>query len=293
MTKFTDFKSFNQYIGLSAPLNEHLDIGEYPDTTLLKSDGIFIDFYRVSFKTNYINPELPDYDPNNPKPITAVFFNSPGNIYEWDLSEKFEGYYLHLSKELIENNRYLFQNFLEYGYHEALFLKKQEEKEIVLLYENLIKKYQGKDNSQNVLLAYVNLILNLVESFYKRQFATEIEKTSYIVTTFQQLLKDFYKEGFADMPTVHYFAEKMHLSANYLGDVIKANTHKSAIQHVHDFVTQKAKELMVETNLSNTEIAFQLGFHYPNYFSKFFKKHTQMAPKEFREKNKSAKPIHQ
>lgn len=292
MTKFTDFKTFNQYIGVSTPKNEHIDVGQYPDTTLLHSDGIAIDFYRVSFKTNYITPELPDYDPNNPKPITAVFFNSPRNIYEWDLTEKFEGYYLHLSKELIENNRYLFQNFLEYGYHEALFLTKKEEEEIVLLYENLIQKYHGKGISQNVLLAYVNLILNLVESFYKRQFTTETEKTNYTVRTFQQLLKDYYKDGFADLPTVHYFAEKMKLSANYLGDVIKAHTHKSAIQYIHEFVTQKAKELIVETHLTNAEIAFQLGFHFPNYFSKFFKKHTQMNPKEFREKYRDSKSIH-
>ncbi|MFN8306191.1 MAG: helix-turn-helix domain-containing protein [Ferruginibacter sp.] len=293
MTEFTDFKTFNQYIGVLAPLNEHIDIGQYTDDTLLKSNGIYIDFYRVSCKTNYINPELPGYDPNNPKPITAVFFNSPGKLYEWDLTEKFEGFYLQLSKGLIETNRYLFQNFLEYGYHEALFLTKSEEQEIILLYQNLIRKYQDNTTSQNVLLAYANLILNLVESFYKRQFATEVDKANYIVRRFQQHLKDFYEDGFADLPSVQFFANKMHLSANYLGDVIKANTHKTAIQHIHDFVIQRAKDLIIETHLTNTEIAFQLGFQYPNYFSKFFKKHTQTTPKEFREKYKSTRPIHQ
>lgn len=287
MKTFTDFKSFNQYIGVSQALNEHIDIGKYPETTLLKSEGIYIDFYRVSFKTNYINPELPDYDPKNPKPITAVFFNSPGKLYEWDLADKFEGYYLQLSKEIIEKNRYLFQNFLEYGYHEALFLTKQEEQEIVLLYENLIQKFEDKTHTENVLLAYVNLILNLVESFYKRQFSTEIEKTNYIVREFQQLLKESYEDGFANLPNVQFFADKMNLTANYLGDIIKVYTHKSAIEHIHEFVTDKAKKMIVETQLTNTEIAFQLGFNYPNYFSKFFRKQTQLSPSQFREKYKS------
>lgn len=286
MKTFTDFKSFNQYIHVDAPKNTAIDIGKYPAPILLKSAGIYIDFYRVSFKTNYINPDAPDFDATNPKPITAVFFNSPGNLYEWDLTDKFEGYYLQLSKSLIESHRFLFQNFLEYGYHEALFLTKQEEEEIIVLYEHLIAKYNEEKINQNVMIAYANLLLNLVESFYKRQFSTEIEKTNFIVREFQQQLNDFYKNGVADFPTVQYFATKMNLSANYLGDIIKNNTHKSAIEHIHEFVTEKAKKLIVETDLTNTEIAFQLGFNYPNYFSKFFRKQTQLSPSQYREKYK-------
>ncbi len=291
MKLFPDFKSFNQYIQVDTPKNEDIDIGKYPESTLLKSDGIAIDFYRVSFKTNYINPDSPDFDAKNPKPITAVFFNSPGKLYEWDLTNKFEGYYLQLSKEIINKNRYLFQNFLEYGYHEALFLTQQEEQEIVQLFENLTTKYENSNTAQEVLLAYANLILNLVESFYKRQFSTEVEKINRIVREFQFLLKKIYQDDFADLPNVQYFADKMQLSANYLGDVIKVNTNKSALEHIDEFMIQQAKKLLLETNLSLTEIAFQLGFSYPNYFSKFFKKHTQIAPNQFRKKYKK-KSLH-
>ncbi|MEL0456846.1 helix-turn-helix domain-containing protein [Flavobacteriaceae bacterium SZ-1-7] len=286
---FTDFKLFNSFIGVPEPINEHIDIGKYPETTLLKSQEIYIDFYRISFKTNYINPDLPDFDSKNPKPITAVFFNSPGKPYEWELTDQFEGYYLQLSKEAIEKNRYLFQNFLEYGYHEALFLSKQEEKEVVLLYESLIQKSNSENTYQNVLLAYVNLILNLVESFYKRQFATETKKYNYIVSEFQQLLRDYYKDSVESVPTVHYFAEKMKLTPNYLGDVLKTYTHKSAIETIHEHITSSAKKLLIESNLTNAEIAFELGFDYPNYFAKFFKKQTQQTPKQFRAKQKVKK----
>ena len=283
---FDNFKEFNHFIGVAAPIDDHIDIGKYPETTLLKSEGVYIDFYRISFKTNYINPDLPDFDPQNPKPITAVFFNSPGKVYDWELTDNFEGYYLQLSKVIIENNRYLFQNFLEYGYHEALFLTKQEESEIVLLYENLIQKAADETQNENVLLAYVNLILNLVESFYKRQFTTETKKYNYIVSEFQQLLRDYYKGTIEGVPTVHYFADKMKLTPNYLGDVLKAYTHKSAIETIHEHITNRAKQLLVESNLTNAEIAFELGFDYPNYFAKFFKKQTQQTPRQFKTKQK-------
>lgn len=282
MDAFKDFTSFNKYIGLKEPLNEDIDVGKYPDNTLLKSKGIYIDFYRVSFKTNYINPELQNYSPENLKAITAVFFNNPGTIYQWDLDDKFEGYYLHVSKKLIEKHRYLFQSYLEYGYHEALFLTKEEETEVINLYQFLIKNYHNNFENFNVLLASVNLILNMVESYYRRQFRTDVKVYSPIVSQFQQLLRDYYNGPIDGIPSVHYFAQKMNLTPNYLGDVIKSYTHKSTIETIHELVAEKAKNLLKETDLSSAEIAFELGFDYPNYFAKFFKKQTQQSPKQFR-----------
>lgn len=286
MNTFKNFKSFNNYIGLSVPLNNHIDVGAYPEKTRLKSEAVYIDFYRISFKTNYVNPDLPTYDPKNPNPITAVFFNSPGNLYEWDLTDKFEGYYLQLSKDLIDENRYLFKNYLEYGYHEALYLTKEEEEEFIRLYQFLLKHYQKNLKENNVLLASVNLILNMVESYYKRQFETEVKVYNPIVSEFQQLLRDYYNGRIEGMPSVNYFANKMNLTPNYLGDVLKTYTHKSAIETIHEHITNSAKKLLLESDLTNAEIAFELGFDYPNYFAKFFKKKTQLTPKQFRMKQK-------
>ncbi|MEZ4970929.1 MAG: helix-turn-helix domain-containing protein [Flavobacteriaceae bacterium] len=286
MRTFTDFLTFNEYIGLSVPLNEHIDVGTYPDKTRLKSEAVYIDFYRISFKTNYLNPDLPDYDPKNPNPITAVFFNNPGNLYEWNLTDKFEGYYLQLSKDLIDKNRYLFKNYLEYGYHEALYLTKEEEEEFIRLYQFLHKHYQKNLKENNVLLASVNLILNLVESYYKRQFETEVKLYNPIVSEFQQLLRDYYNGRIEGVPSVNYFANKMNLTPNYLGDVLKAYTQKSAIETIHEHITNSAKKLLLESDLTNAEIAFELGFDYPNYFAKFFKKKTQLTPKQFRMRQK-------
>lgn len=282
MLSFKDFKSFNSYIGLTAPLDDHIDVGKYGEKTLLDSEPIGLDFYRISFKTNYINRNSPEYDPSNPKPITAVFFNSPGNLYEWHLDEEFEGYYIQLSKHLIIENRYLFQNYLEYGEHEALFLNTEEQNEIISLFELLVTKYLVQPGKSDVLLAYINLLLSLIESFYKRQFSTDVSRYNHIIVEFQQLLRDYYKGSFKGLPTVHYFAEQMKLTPNYLGDILKSLTHKSAIDTIHDHVASEAKKLLQNSRLNNTEIAFSLGFEYPNYFSKFFKKKTKLTPKQYR-----------
>ncbi|WP_435137221.1 helix-turn-helix domain-containing protein [Formosa sp. A9] len=103
---------------------------------------------------------------------------------------------------------------------------------------------------------------------------------------FQQLLRDYYNGRIEGVPSVNYFASKMNLTPNYLGDVLKAYTHKSALETIHEHITNSAKKLLLESDLTNAEIAFELGFDYPNYFAKFFKKKTQLTPKQFRMKQK-------
>ena len=103
------------------------------------------------------------------------------------------------------------------------------------------------------------------------------------VSEFQQLLIVYYNYPVNQIPTVQYFADEMNLTPNYLGDIIKQITKKTAIENIHEFVILKAKEMLENRNdLNTTEIAFALGFEYPNYFSKFFKKQSGSTPREYR-----------
>jgi AraC family transcriptional regulator, transcriptional activator of pobA len=123
----------------------------------------------------------------------------------------------------------------------------------------------------------------LVEAFYKRQFSADPKQYNRIVTDFQQRLKDYYNEPVSQIPNVQYFADKLGLTPNYFGDIIKHFTQKSAIENIHEFVIEKAKEMLEKRmDLNNTEIAYELGFEYPNYFAKFFKKQVNLTPKEYR-----------
>ena len=284
MTLFRDFESFNKYIGLPAPLDRDIDIGYYDVSKLrLKSEPISVDFYRISIKSNFIDRSASDFNPNNPKPVTAVFFNSPERPNGWDVEPTYNGMYLQISKKLIEENRFLFKNYLDYGEHEALHLTGKEEQEIRTIFELMLKYYDSRKENFAVLLSYVHVLISLVEAFYKRQFSSNPVQYSPIVSGFQQLLINYYNQPVSQIPTVQFFADKLGLTPNYLGDIIKHFTQKSALENIHAFVIKKAKEMLEKrTDLNNTEIAYELGFEYPNYFAKFFKKQVNLTPREYR-----------
>ena len=284
MRTFKDFKSFNEYIGLPTPLDNDIDIGYYDVANMrLKSDPVAVDFYRISIKSNFVDKSARDFDIKNPKPITAVFFNSPERANGWDVEPTYTGMYLQFSRKLIEGNRFLFKNYLDYGEHEALQLTEKEEQEIRTIFGLMLKYYESRKEHFGVLLSYVHVLVSLVEAFYKRQFSSNPKQYNPIVSEFQQLLLEYYNQPVKNIPTVQHFADKLGMTANYLGDIIKHFTQKSALENIHDFVIKKAKE-MLETrgDLNNTEIAYELGFEYPNYFAKFFKKQVDLTPKEYR-----------
>lgn len=279
MIKFLDFKTYNKYIGINEPLDNDIDIGYYDaPNMLLKSEPIVVDFYRISIKINFIDRSTP-----NGKPITAVFFNSPELPAGWNADPSYTGMYVQLSKRFIEENRFLFKTYLDYGQHEALYLTEKEVLEISTIFDLMFKYYESDKKHFGVLLSYVNVLVSLVEAFYRRQFSTDPKQYNRITTDFQQDLNEYYNQPVNQLPSVQYFADKLGLTSNYLGDIVKHFTQKSAIETIHDFVIKKAKELLENrSDLNNTEIAYELGFEYPNYFSKFFKKQVNLTPKEYR-----------
>ena len=168
MKLFKDFNTFNDYIGLPKPLDNDIDIGYYdPPNMLMKSEPVMIDFYRISFKINFV-----DKTQSNAQPVNAVFFNSPEMSGGWDIEPTYKGMYVQLSKNVIEENRFLFKNYLDYGLHEPLLLTDNEIVEISTLFDLMIKYYNNERQNFVVLLSYVNVLISLVETFYERRFST-------------------------------------------------------------------------------------------------------------------------
>ncbi|MDQ0593821.1 AraC family transcriptional activator of pobA [Chryseobacterium ginsenosidimutans] len=281
MKIYKDFASYNLGIGLSKPLDNDIDVGYYdPPKIIVDCEAVVVDFYRISIKIKYKRKSTPDIEP-----VSAVFFNTPDLVIEpgWDAEPTYTGMYLQLSKKIIEENRFLFKTYLDYGQHEALYLTDDEVEEVSAIFRLMMKYYENEKRNFSVLISYVNVLVSLVEAFYKRQFSTDPKQYNHIITDFQQSLIDYYNQPVKQLPNVQYFADKLGLTANYLGDIVKHFTQKSALENIHDFVIKRAKELLIENQKMNTtEIAYELGFEYPNYFSKFFKKQVNLTPKEFR-----------
>jgi AraC family transcriptional activator of pobA len=278
MRTLKNFQQHNEYVKLPDPKNEDIDLGRYEDSEIrLSSPPVMIDFYRISYKRNYTE------DGQN-----AILFYSPKHPLEWELEEQLEGYYIQLSKSLISRHRYLFQNYMEYGMHEALYLRDSEEREIEEIFASLMRHYTEQPENTPVLISYAHVLVTLIESFYQRQFETDITKYNRIVTEFQQLLHDYYRQEVDQLPNVQYFADQLHVTPNYLGDIIKHHTERTAIETIHDFIIQKAKEHLRESSSNVSQIAYALGFEYPNNFSKFFKHHVEKTPSKYR---KSHKPV--
>lgn len=284
MTKlFSDIASFNDYSGLRKPLHADIDVGNYEDNPIrLKSEPIITGFYRISIKWEYIDTSAEDYDVENPKMVAGVFFSSPDCEMEWNLPSPFKGCYIQFSQKIVDENRFLFRNYLGYGEHEALLLEPHETSEIKLIYNLLLQHYRSDKIDLEVVVSYIYVLIALIEKFYKRQFNTNILKNNHIVSEFQQMVNEYFMNEVTQLPTVKDFADKLKLTPNYLGEIIKQGTNKTAIDTIQDALFNRAKELLADHTLTISQIAYELGFDYPNYFAKAFKKHTEYSPREYR-----------
>ncbi len=177
--------------------------------------------------------------------------------------------------------------FFSYDVNEALHLSEKEEKNIEEIFQKIDEEYQHIDrHTQDIILSQIDLLLNYSKRFYERQFITRKAVNHNLLTKMEQLLSECFEyEGALKngIPTVEYLANKLNLSPHYLSDMLRMLTGQSTQQHIQEKLIDKAKEYLTVTNLSVAEIAYQLGFEYPQSFNKLFKKKTNISPLGFRQ----------
>lgn len=177
--------------------------------------------------------------------------------------------------------------FFDYSVNEALFLSEKEERQMLAILKNIEREYQANIDkfSQKIIVAQLELLLNYADRFYQRQFITRQISNHQVVQQLEQVLNDYFNhDSLIDkgLPTVQWVADSLNLSANYLSGLLKTETGQSTQQHIHDKLIERAKQQLSTTNLSISEIAYQLGFERHTSFSKLFKSKTEMSPLEFR-----------
>ncbi|WP_353718831.1 helix-turn-helix transcriptional regulator [Dyadobacter sp. 676] len=178
-------------------------------------------------------------------------------------------------------------SFFDYAVNEALHLSEREESLVLSVMKMLRDEISGRVDaySENVIIAHLELLLSYGQRFYGRQFLTRKPATSDVLVRLEKLLSDYFASDrpmFEGLPTVSYLAGELNFSDSYLSDLLKNLTGQNTQQHIHRFVIERAKVLLTQTRLTVSEIGFQLGFEFPQSFSRLFKSKTNMTPVEFR-----------
>ena len=177
--------------------------------------------------------------------------------------------------------------FFSYEVNEALHLS-EEERSIVMDCLKIIRMEleHGVDkHSKTLLVNHIELLLNYCMRFYERQFITRGKTNRDVLTRFENLLDEYFESTLAEqdgLPTVKYFADKLCLSSNYFGDMFKKETGKSPQEYIQEKVIELAKERISGTADTVSQIAYSLGFQYPQHFCRLFKKRVGYTPSEYR-----------
>lgn len=219
-------------------------------------------------------------------------FTKPGQIFSvTDVTDDpVSGYMLVFKPDLIRHYELgkVIGNygFFSYSTAEALHLSEKEDKIIMSLMHQMQDELKNNIDhySQELIVSQIDLLLRYAKRFHNRQFLTRSAVNNDLVAELEELIDNYLKSDatLSGLPTVTFFAEKLNVSPNYLSDLLKNITGKNAQTHIQECVIDRAKELLSTTNLSVKEIAYDLGFEYPQSFSTMFKRKTQQTPLQYR-----------
>lgn len=224
----------------------------------------------------------------------TLVFIAPGQILNIAITKGYkpQGHALLFHRDLILGtplNKHIDEyTFFDYDAREALHLSEKERKIVLECFSKIrYELEQGIDkHSRSLIVANIELFLNYCVRFYDRQFITRTDVNKSLLKDFDRLLNNYLEnDDPASLPSVSYFAEHLSLSANYFGDLIKRETGKTAQEYIQLKIINVGKDRLLSTGKSVSEIAYSLGFKYPQHFTRAFKKVTGQTPQEYRTLN--------
>ena len=296
--KLNTISETHHFLGLDKPkhpLISVLRIGDLIKDFKVDNVKYALNLYQISLKDNcpftIVNYGRNSYDYQE----GTMVFTAPNQVLEFKkeaVPEVDKGWTLVFHPDLIRKSelgkKIENYSFFAYASNEALHLSDEERKTVTEIVEKIEKEFSNNidAHSQMLIISNLELLLNYCVRFYDRQFYTRTNLNQDIVSQFEQLLKNYYKQEKQlelGIPSVQYCGEAMNMSPKYLSDLLRKETGQSTQDHIHQYIIEKAKNRLLNSNESASEIAYDLGFEYPQYFSKIFKKKTTMSPNEFRQ----------
>ena len=178
-------------------------------------------------------------------------------------------------------------HFFGYGTSEALHLSERERQIVLDCFSKIqFELQQSIDKySKKLIVSNIELFLNYCERFYDRQFTTREHINKGIIEKLEALLNDYFSSDRPQemgLPSVAYCAHALHLSVNYFGDLVKRETGKSAQEYLHNKIIEVAKDRIFDVHKTVNDVAYELGFKYPQHFSRLFKQKTGMTLSAYR-----------
>jgi len=292
---FQSITELHKAMGQPKPLHPLISVLDYGKAIFDPKDfeqGIILDFYKISFKTNFSGKlryghGFYDFEEG------GMSFVAPGQILKMQEEEAdYSGMSLNIHPDFIRpytlNENIKKYGFFSYSAAEALYLSDKEKVTILSVFANIQDELNQRiDNfSQDVIISQLELLLNYSNRFYNRQFITRKAVNNDVLSKLENLLEDYFNTGKPlenGLPTVQFVADELQLSSRYLSDLLRSISGQNTQQFIHDKLIEKAKEYIAKGTLSISEIAYKLGFEHPQSFNKLFKKKTNVSPVAFQE----------
>ncbi|WP_020600851.1 helix-turn-helix domain-containing protein [Spirosoma panaciterrae] len=288
----------HRILGLPAPEHPHISLLNYADLKMPDFTGelsALFDFYYISLKKGFTNKlfygqQTYDFDEG------MLYFVAPNQLLRGagpEPDDDLSGWVLLIHPDFLWGTSLAKTirnyDFFSYSVHEALFLSDKEKAIVNGIVENIQTEYRNNIDtfSQNIIISHLETLLNYAERFYQRQFLTRKKSNHQVLDRLEHLMSAYFNDEALfskGLPTVQYISDNLNISQSYLRSLLKTLTGLSTQQYIHEKLIEKAKEQLSTTQLSVSEIAYQLGFEHPQSFSKLFKDKTSQTPLAFRER---------
>lgn len=292
----SEFHQFRELPKPEHPLISIIDVASVKQSNNDEPAALLLDFYVIAMKSvsgakMKYGQEQFDFDEG------VMSFMAPNQVFSIVPNKnadeiKQSGWVLSIHPDFLWNTplagtikKY---DFWDYSVNEALFLSEREEASINHIIQNIQQEYQSNIDkfTKQIIISQIESLLSYADRFYHRQFITREKSSHQIIDRLEKLVSDYFNSTDLinkGLPSVGFIAEALNISPKYLSSLLKMLTGQNTQQYIHEKLIAKAKEKLSATDLSVSEIAYQLGFEHLQSFSKLFKTKTKLSPMEFRQ----------